>query len=221
VRTCSDYQDDIGHLTSSGAQAVGASVAQWWAQNDAQVSAPTPTPTSSPTPTAVPPTNTPTPTPRPTNTATTTPTPTPTSGGSFGRQTVTFDDLSNPQRPLNGQYPTAVIDWGTGQWWLSGPTGKFTTNSVSFNGPVLTTAAFNFVTPRQLVQLDVYNRGLTSTTISIACTGEVTKEETLAPGQVTTITTGWTGPCTTVTISSTNGWNTNFDNLVIDLGLPV
>jgi hypothetical protein len=30
-----------------------------------------------------------------------------------------------------------------------------------------------------------------------------------------TITTGWTGACTTVTVATTNGWDTNFDNFVI------
>jgi hypothetical protein len=30
-----------------------------------------------------------------------------------------------------------------------------------------------------------------------------------------TIPTTWTTPCTSVAISSTNGWNTNFDNLVV------
>jgi hypothetical protein len=33
--------------------------------------------------------------------------------------------------------------------------------------------------------------------------------------QVTTIQTGWTGTCTSVTISSSNGWYTNFDDLVL------
>jgi hypothetical protein len=30
-----------------------------------------------------------------------------------------------------------------------------------------------------------------------------------------TIQTNWTAPCATVTVSSTNGWDTNFDNLVV------
>ena len=44
--------------------------------------------------------------------------------------TVTFDDLSGPNRGLNGQY--AGIDWGSGSWYLSGPYGRFATNSVSY-----------------------------------------------------------------------------------------
>jgi hypothetical protein len=30
-----------------------------------------------------------------------------------------------------------------------------------------------------------------------------------------TISTGWAQACTTITVSSTNGWNTNFNNLVV------
>jgi hypothetical protein len=134
---------------------------------------------------------------------------------------VTFDGLSNPGRPLNGQYPTAVIDWGTAAWWLAGPAGRFSGNSVSFNGPVPTTAAFSFVSPRRLVQIDAYNGGVTPSTISINCPGQLTKQVTLAPNQLSTIATGWTGVCTGVTISSTNGWNANFNNLVIDVPLPL
>jgi hypothetical protein len=35
----------------------------------------------------------------------------------------------------------------------------------------------------------------------------------VAAGQVATVTTGWTGTCTTVTVGSSNGWDTNFDDL--------
>jgi hypothetical protein len=38
----------------------------------------------------------------------------------------------------------------------------------------------------------------------------------LAARTQTTVVTNWTGTCTTVTLGSTNGWDTNFDNLVID-----
>jgi hypothetical protein len=37
----------------------------------------------------------------------------------------------------------------------------------------------------------------------------------LSANQRATITTNFPTPCSTVTIRSTNGWDTNFDNLVI------
>ena len=52
-----------------------------------------------------------------------------------GNQTITFDDKSGQDQPLNGQYPAGVINWGTGGWYHSGPWGLFTTKSASFGGP--------------------------------------------------------------------------------------
>src|SRR6185503_18086529 len=89
-------------------------------------STPTRTPTATNTPTRTPTplvTNTPTRTPTATNTPTRTPTPT----TGTGTQTVSFDGLSSPNRTLSGQYPSGVIDWGTGQWYLSAPWRRFTT----------------------------------------------------------------------------------------------
>jgi hypothetical protein len=109
-----------------------------------------------------------------------------------------------------------VIQWGTsGAWYLSGPWGLFRTNSISFNGTGRTSASFTFISPRRLVQLDAYNGGATSTTVALVCAGQTTLTMTLAPGQLQTLQTGWTASCSTVTIDSSDGWDTNFDNLVI------
>ena len=40
----------------------------------------------------------------------------------------------------------------------------------------------------------------------------------LQPGEVKTIQTNWSGSCTRVTVGSSNGWDTNFDDLVHDAG---
>jgi hypothetical protein len=136
-------------------------------------------------------------------------------------ETVTFNSLSSPNRPLNGQHPFLTIDWGTGGWWLSGPNAGFSGNSVSFNGPLPRSAAFDFVLPRRLIALDAYNDGTTPSTISVACPGLPTRQVSLPAHRRTTISTGWVDTCQTVTISSSNGWYTNFNNLVIDLGLPL
>jgi hypothetical protein len=45
--------------------------------------------------------------------------------------------------------------------------------------------------------------------------GQPTRSTPLVAGQLATITTNWTGPCSSVTIFSNNGWDTNFDALVI------
>ena len=172
----------------------------------AATATPTSTPTSTPTPTPGGPTAT------PTSTPTATPTPLP------GSQTITFDDLANPNRVLSGQYPTSLIDWGTTAWYLSGPYGSFTTNSISFNGASPTSASLTFLSPRRLVQLQAFNGGTGASTITLACPGQPTVTTTVGAGQLTTITTNWTATCTSVIVGSSNGWWTNFDTLLIDTG---
>jgi hypothetical protein len=145
-------------------------------------------------------------------TATRTPTASP------AAQTVTFDDRAGQNQVLNGQYPAGVIDWGTNQWYLSAPWGLFTTKSMSFNGAGLTSASFSFVTPRRLVSLQAYNGGSVASTITLNCAGQPTRTQSVPAGQVAAINTGWSGTCASVTLASTNGWDTNFDNLVYDAG---
>jgi len=106
-----------------------------------------------------------------------------------------------------------VINWGTNQWFHSGPWGALTSKSASFNGGGVTSKTFTFITARKLVSLKAYNGGGGSTTVTISCNGQ-TKTQTVTAGQIATITTGFTATCTTVTLSSTNGWDTNFDDIV-------
>lgn len=143
--------------------------------------------------------------------ATATPTPS-------AAQTLTFDDLTSPNRVLNGQYPSGVADWGTNAWYLSGAYGLMHSNSVSFNGPSLSSAPVTFVSPRRLVQLDAYNGGSVASTITLNCAGQPTVSTSLAVGQMRTLATGWSSTCSSISIGSSNGWDTNFDNLVIDGG---
>jgi len=165
-------------------------------------------PPATPTPTR---TATPTPTRTPVGAPTLTPTPTP---GSTG-QSITFNDRTNTGQPLNGQYPSGVAEWGTNVWYLSRPWGKFTTNSISFNGGSLRSATVRFLTPRQLVSLQAFNGGGAASTITLSCSGQPTRTASVAANQLTTVTTGWSGTCSTLTIGSSNGWDTNFDQLVI------
>jgi hypothetical protein len=93
------------------------------------------------------------------------------------------------------------------------PAGYVPTNSVSFPSATNLTESFTFVTPRRLISLDAFNGGVTPTSITISCAGQAPKVVSLGAGQVTTIATGWSGNCSSVTITSTNGWNTNLDNI--------
>jgi hypothetical protein len=160
-----------------------------------------------------------TPTPTPTRTSTPTPTPVATSTAISGRQTVTFNDLPSPNRALGGQYPAGVIDWGTNSWYLSAPWRQFTTNSIGFNGPGLTSATFTLLTPRRVVSIDAYNGGTVSTTVTTSCAGMPTRTFALAAGQLATLDIAWLAECASITLTSSNGWNTNFDNVVLE-GVP-
>jgi hypothetical protein len=120
---------------------------------------------------------------------------------------------------LTGQYPSGAIDWGTNNWWVSGPWQGFTTNSVSFNGGGSTSKTFQLVKPLRLVQLDAYNGGTGGSTISVSCAGQPTAQVVVNARQLLTLATGWASTCSgTVTITSSNGWDTNFDNLILDQG---
>lgn len=173
------------------------------------------TATRTATPTSVPPTATPVPpTATPLATSTSTPTPTPVTGST----TVDFNALSNPNRVLSGQAPTGAIDWGTNRWYLSGPFGAFRTNSVGFNGAGPTSAALTVLGSRVLVQVEAYNGGTTTSTVTLSCSGQTPKTVTIGARQSATIATGWTSSCAAVTVGSSNGWDTNFDNFVLNPG---
>ena len=187
-----------------------------WAPGQSQI----PPPTSTSTPTAHTSTPTPTPTtsvPTPTSTSisakTATPTPTPPSVP--GTRRVTFDDLSDTDQPLNGEYPDGLIDWGTNAWFLSGPYGKISGNSVSFNGSSSRSARFQFVTPHLLISVRAYNGDTVPSNVTLSCPGKPLKQVMLAPQQVATIQTNWAGTCTSVRVSTSNGWATNFTDFLI------
>ena len=137
---------------------------------------------------------------------------------SFAQQTIIFDDKSGQNQNLTGQYPTGVINWGSAHWYHSGPWGLFTTKSISFRSGSQTSGTLTFINPRRIVSLQAYNGGSVASTVTISCTGNTTKSQSVPVGQVVTISTAWTNTCTTVTMTSSNGWNTNFDNIIIDLG---
>jgi hypothetical protein len=128
---------------------------------------------------------------------------------------IDFNNLQNTQTPLNGQYPSGVVDWGTGVWWLSGPWGQLNTNSISFSSS-RTAGSLAFVSPKRLISVKAFNGGSASSTVTLSCSGNSTKTVVVAANQLLTITTGWTVSCSTVTVGSSNGWDTNFDDLTYD-----
>lgn len=130
--------------------------------------------------------------------------------------TVTFNDKTGQDIALSGKYPDNLIDWGSNKWYLSGPWEKLTTKSISFNSSSSKSASFNFLVAKTLTNIDIYNGGGASSTITFSCSGNANKSVTVISKQlITSFATNWSTPCTSVTISSTNGWDSNFDNLII------
>jgi hypothetical protein len=152
----------------------------------------------------------PAPTPTPTQVAAPTATPVPTNTPTAGGTTVDFNNVAGQNRVL--AETVGPMTFPSGQWWLSGPWGALTTKSVSFTSG-RTSSQFSFSTPRQVASFQAYNGGDGSSTVSLTCGG--TKTQSVPAGALVTITTGLSGTCSTVTMTSSNGWDTNFDNFVI------
>ena len=160
-------------------------------------------PTMTPTPTStLGPTPLPTPTPVPTSTSVPVGTP----------QTITFNDRT--RYSTLGEYPRGVINWGN-QWFVARPTNQFTTPNLHMGSVLVTSRSFSFLTPGRLLRVDMINHGSTPSTVSFACTGNPTAATIVPAGGLATLITGWTTPCTTVTVTSSNGWVVHYDNLVI------
>ena len=125
--------------------------------------------------------------------------------------TVTFDDQT-ANHVLNGTY--AGITWSSNVWDVDGPITSDSTNSISFHSSTVTGGTFSFVSPQVLLSTQIESNSNMTAMITLSCAGNPTIDAQVAPGATATLTTGWQTPCTTVTVTSSNSWNTNLDNLV-------
>jgi hypothetical protein len=134
-----------------------------------------------------------------------------------GEFTVTFDDRAGQDRFLNGQYPDDLIGWGADRWYLEPPFGAFATKHASLFGAGPRTARFRLLLrPLRLVSLRVYNHGPTASELVLHCDGGHARAVTLSSGEVRTVETGWAVPCAEVNVRSANGWDTHYDDLVLE-----
>jgi hypothetical protein len=106
-----------------------------------------------------------------------------------------LDGLALLEKMLHGHAPGTDLD------------------SISYpsSGPI--SGNFSFAALRRLVSVDAYNGGSGPSTITLTCGSNPTVTQTLAPGQLSTISTNWSTACTFVTVGSSDGWWTNFDNV--------
>jgi hypothetical protein len=115
---------------------------------------------------------------------------------------------------LSGPDPSGSVDWGRGIWRV----GQSDTGGLGFrleeNGA--NAGAFTLVNPSFLVSLRARNNsGSLPAVVGLSCDGRETKRVTILAGETGTIETSWKQPCSTVTVESSGGTNTLFDNVVI------
>jgi hypothetical protein len=64
------------------------------------------------------------------------------------------------------------------------------------------------------VSLRADNGAGAASTLTLACPGNANVVAPLNARTATTVVTGWSTACSTVTVTSSNGWDTNLDDLV-------
>ena len=127
---------------------------------------------------------------------------------------ITFDDPHLPAgTPLLGQYPSGVIDWGSGEWKIGTPYGKFGTFTLALSDPNTTRAEFNFYSPRIFAGLDVYNDGDKDATLTVSSPETREISLTIKPKELLHLRTGWRDPCSKVIFDFADGHALRFDNL--------
>src|SRR5438067_1693678 len=126
--------------------------------------------------------------------------------------TVSFDAPAPPggPGPFGGVFEG--IDFGTGQWAWSGPYNVDSTNNVYFASSTGTSRTFAFSpAPRVLQSLRVY--ATRAGTMTLADDAGQTLSQDVAAGSWQLVTTGWTRPSTTLTVSFTMGWSLGIDDI--------
>jgi hypothetical protein len=127
---------------------------------------------------------------------------------------ITFDDPHLPAGTrLIGQYPSGVIDWGSGEWEIGIPFGKFATFTLLLSDPKAKRGEFQFYAPRIFEGVDVYNGGDSDATLAVTSDELPMVSRTIKPNQLIRFRTGWHDPSSRVIFDVTGGHALRFDNL--------
>jgi hypothetical protein len=128
--------------------------------------------------------------------------------------TITFDNPIPPGSSgsfLNGVFQG--IDFGTNQWRWEDPYGADSTRHIYFASSSGTSRAFTFSPgPRSVISMRVFTG--TAGTLTLTDNLGQTRTQTITTGSMQLVTTGWTQPSTTVTVSFTAGWELGVDDIV-------
>ncbi|WP_244219453.1 DUF4082 domain-containing protein [Corallococcus interemptor] len=123
---------------------------------------------------------------------------------------VTFDGFDGADAAITGAHgPFYFVQ---NKWYLGSPWGGFTTQSISFNGGGVNQGQLSIYGARTVVGLDAFTWD-SGATLTLSCFNQPTRTFNLTPGEVTHVVTNWQGSCSSVTFATSNGWDTNFDNI--------
>lgn len=127
---------------------------------------------------------------------------------------ITFDDPHlAAETHLLGQYPSGVVDWGSGAWQIGAPVGKLGTFTLLLSDPNATHAEFSFYAPRIFAGVDVYNGGDQDATVTVRSPGARGISYIINPKELRRLRTGWRDPSSKVIFDFANGQALRFDNL--------
>jgi hypothetical protein len=133
---------------------------------------------------------------------------------------ITFDDPHlSAGTVLKGEYPSGSIDWGSGTWRIGTPSGAFGTFNLVLADPNADHAEFRFYYPRIFQGIDVYNGGPEQAVVTIRSPELREFSETLNPGELKRVKTGWRDQSSAVIFDVKNGEGLRFDNLVYTIGV--
>jgi len=132
----------------------------------------------------------------------------PTSGGAGTQVTLTGDRFTGSTAvAFNSTSAIFAVNSNT-QITTSVPVGATTGKISVTNAGGTRSSAADFTVlssaPVMVVALQALNAGTLSTTATVSCLGQTSKQQVLLPGTTTTISTGWTAPCSPVSISNTD-----------------
>jgi hypothetical protein len=126
-------------------------------------------------------------------------------------------DFDNPHRgtdvPLSGEYPSGVAYWPEGQWKVCAPIGRMSTFSLCSAAAKATTSQFQFVSPRMLLRVDIYNPTNHEVTVTLSAPEAREILFHLAPGELRRVKTEWRDRVSMVTLQSDDLSALRIDNL--------
>jgi Malectin domain len=130
----------------------------------------------------------------------------PTSGGAGTQVTLTGNKFTGSTAvAFNGTSAVFTVNSNT-QITTAVPvgatTGKISVTNLGGTRSSLTNFTVLSAAPVILTGLQAFNTGGLSTTATVSCLGQTSKQQLLLPGTITTINTGWTAPCSPVSISN-------------------